>query len=75
MDNSSINVQIDGEVIEEIPVESCGLILSVQKVEGSPQDNYYTTSFEYLNTYYSIVANMDKEEFQKILENILIKNE
>lgn len=75
MDNSSINVQIDGEVIEEIPVESCGLILSAQKVEGSPQDNYYTTSFEYLNTYYSIVANMDKEEFQKILENILIKNE
>lgn len=68
-------MQIDGEVIEEIPVESCGLILSVQKVEGSPQDNYYTTSFEYLNTYYSIVANMDKEEFQKILENILIKNE
>lgn len=75
MDNSSINLQADGDIIEEISVESCGLMLSIQKMEGSPQESYYATSFEYLNTYYLIIANIDETEFQKLLENILIKNE
>lgn len=75
MDNSSINLQADGAIIEEIFVESCGLMLSIQKMEGSPQESYYATSFEYLNTYYLIIANIDETEFQKLLENILIKNE
>lgn len=73
--NSSINMQVDGSVLKEISIESCGITVPVQKVEGSPEENYYVASFEYLNTYYSISSDMEEDEFQKLLENILIKNE
>ena len=73
--DSSINSQKDGETLDEVLVESCGLIVPVQQVEGSPTESYYVTSFEYLNTYYSISSSIEEEEFQKIIENILIKNE
>lgn len=73
--DSSINSQKDGETLDEVLVESCGLTVPVQQVEGSPTESYYVTSFEYLNTYYSISSSIEEEEFQKIIENILIKNE
>lgn len=74
-DDSSINSQKDGETLDEVLVESCGLTVPVQQVEGSSAESYYVTSFEYLNTYYSISSSVEEEQFQKILENILIKNE
>ena len=74
-DDSSINSQNDGENLDEVLVESCGLTVPVQRVEGSLAESYYVTSFEYLNTYYSISSSVEEEQFQKILENILIKNE
>lgn len=74
-DDSSINSQKDGETMDEVLVESCGLTVPVQRVEGSLAESYYVTSFEYLNTYYSISSSVEEEQFQKILENILIKNE
>ena len=73
--DSSINFQKDGETLDEVLMESCGLTVPVQQVEGSPTESYYVTSFEYLNTYYSISSSIEEEEFQKIIENILIKNE
>ena len=73
--DSSINSQKDGETLDEVLMESCGLTVPVQQVEGSPTESYYVTSFEYLNTYYSISSSIEEEEFQKIIENILIKNE
>ena len=74
-DDSSINSQNDGENLDEVLVESCGLTVPVQRLEGSLAESYYVTSFEYLNTYYSISSSVEEEQFQKILENILIKNE
>ena len=74
-DDSSINSQKDGENLDEVLVESCGLTVPVQRVEGSLTESYYVTSFEYLNTYYSISSSVEEEQFQKTLENILIKNE
>lgn len=74
-DDSSINSQKDGENLDEVLVESCGLTVPVQRVEGSLAESYYVTSFEYLNTYYSISSSVEEEQFQKTLENILIKNE
>ena len=71
-DDSSINSQKDGETLDEVLVESCGLTVPVQRVEGSSAESYYVTSFEYLNTYYSISSSVEEEQFQKILENILI---
>ena len=73
--DSSINSQKDGETLDEVLLESCGLTVPVQQVEDSPTESYYVTSFEYLNTYYSISSSIEEEEFQKIIENILIKNE
>lgn len=73
--DSSINLQKDGEIINDVSVESCGLTVEVQQINGSPEESYYATEFEYLNTYYSISSSMAEEEFQKIIENILIKNE
>ena len=74
-DDSSINSQKDGENLDEVLVESCGLTVPVQRVEGSLAESYYVTSFEYLNTYYSISSSVEEEQFQKTLENILIKND
>lgn len=73
--DSSINLQKDGEVINDVSVESCGLTVEVQQINGSPEESYYATEFEYLNTYYSISSSIAEEEFQKVIENILIKNE
>lgn len=73
--DSSINSQKDGEIVNDVSVESCGLIVEVQQINGSPEESYYATEFEYLNTYYSISSSIAEEEFQKIVENILIKNE
>ena len=73
--DSSINLQKDGEIINDVSVESCGLTVEVQQINGSPEESYYATEFEYLNTYYSISSSVAEEEFQKIIENILIKNE
>lgn len=48
-DDSSINSQKDGENLDEVLVESCGLTVPVQRVEGSLAESYYVTSFEYMN--------------------------
>ena len=69
------NFQLDGNVLEEVMVESCGMEVPVYEVAGSEQEYYYTAEFEYLNTYYWISGNIDQESFIKIIENILIKNE
>ena len=73
--NSSIESQYDGTILENILQESLGREVSVYELEGSVQGVYYATSFEYLNTYYEVSSDIEKEEFGKIIENIIIKNE
>ena len=68
-------MQYDGEVVESIAVDSCGVEVELYQIEGSEEGSYFVTDFEYLNTYYAVSAAIEKEEFQKIIENILIKNE
>jgi hypothetical protein len=72
--NSVINNQPDGKNIETILVESCGISISVDIIDDFEGGEFYTTSFEYLNTYYSINGMMLKKDFIKVLENIIIKN-
>lgn len=69
------NFQMDGELLSNIWIESCGTDVPIYIVEGSENGSYCIVDFEYLNTYYSISSDIDNEEFQKIIENILIKNE
>ena len=72
--DSSIDLQYDGEVLETDMLESVGVEMPVYRREGSAQGSYYATVFDYLNTSYSISADVSEEEFKKIIENILIKD-
>ena len=73
-DEASIGNQPDGKVLNTLDIESCGLEVEVLEYQNDEMQNYYTVSFEYLNTYYSFGGMMEKEEFIKILENIAINN-
>ncbi len=73
--NSSIESQYDGVIFDKVLQASLGKEISIYELEGSSQGVYYEASFEYLNTYYEMSSDIEKEEFGKIIENILIKNE
>lgn len=70
---SSINSRVDGEEKESLIIKSCGVDTKVLEYQNSEGENYYSVSFEYLNTYYSFISSMEREDFIKILENIWIK--
>lgn len=72
--DSTIGFQTDNEVVDKVTVESCGLEIPVYEYQDPEKKEYFMASFEYLNTYYFISGMIEKREFQKILENILIKN-
>lgn len=74
VNNATINNQSDGIHSDTVEVISCGLEVKASEYLDENGEIYYTTSFEYLNTYYSVVGVINKEEFIKILENIAIKN-
>ncbi len=71
---SNINKQPDGAKTDTIEIISNGLKVDVLEYRNNEGEVYYTTSFEYLDTYYSFNGMIEKEEFIKILENIAIKN-
>ena len=71
---SSVNFKMDGVLKDTVQVESMPMEIPVYEYEDSKGNMYMQSSFEYLNTYYSISGLMDEEEFKKILENIYIKN-
>lgn len=73
-DNSSINSKVDGIDLEPVHIESCGIETTAVEFQDSQSRTYYAVSFEYLNTYYAITGYIEKDEFIKILENIIIKN-
>ena len=71
---SSIHFKMDGTLKDTVQVEAMSMEIPVYQYEDSKGDIYMQSSFEYLNTYYSIDVMMGQEEFEKILENIWIKN-
>ena len=71
---ASISNRLDGRILDTVPIEANGLEVEVFEYQGEQTETYYTVSFEYLNTYYSINGMMEKDEFIKILENIAINN-
>lgn len=73
-DESSINFKVDGVLKDMVHAEAMSIEVPVYEYEDSQGNVYMQSSFEYLNTYYSIDAMMEQEEFEKILENIWIKN-
>lgn len=73
-DESSINFKMDGALKDMVQAEAMSIEVPVYEYEDSQGNVYMQSSFEYLNTYYSVDAMMEQEEFEKILENIIIKN-
>lgn len=72
--NATISYQTDGEILDTIMIESCGMEIPLYIVDDSSGGEFYNVKFEYLNTYYVINGTMEKDVFSKILENIVIKN-
>ena len=72
--DSSVNWQTDGKKRDTLIVQSYNLEVSVFEYKDSQSDTYYETSFKYLNTYYSISALMDYDEYKRVIENISLKN-
>lgn len=71
---SNVNNQPDGVKSDKIEIVANGLEVDVLEYQDNEGGVYYITSFEYLDTYYSVTGVVEKEEFIKILENIIINN-
>ena len=72
--DTGINNQPDGVNFDTLDLIFYGFKVEILEYQDIEQGVYYTTSFEYLDTYYSITGAIEKEEFIKILENMIIKN-
>ena len=72
--DTGINNQPDGVNFDTLDLIFYGFKVEILEDQDIEQGVYYTTSFEYLDTYYSITGAIEKEEFIKILENMIIKN-
>lgn len=73
-EDASINYQVDGVKLDTVFLMSCGLDVEIFEYKDSYGSTYFVTSFKYLNTYYLINGMMEQEDFEKIVENIVIKN-
>lgn len=74
-DDSTVGTQYDGIVLKTEVLDSEAIEIPIYVIEGSDNGSYYAASFDYLNTYYSVSADVEETEFEKIIENILIKSE
>ena len=71
---SSINFKMDGALKDTAEAEGMFMEIPIYEYSDDYENEYLQTSFEYLNTYYSISGMLDEQEFKKLLENIYIKN-
>lgn len=73
-DESSIHFKMDGDLRDTIQANAMFMDISIYEYSDDYENKYLQSSFEYLNTYYSISGMLDEQEFKKVLENIIIKN-
>lgn len=68
---NSIGVNIEDEVIEEYTLEVEGILIYIQECEisSSKQKRYYA-SFNYKNIKHFLVGSMERDDFEKILNNL-----
>ena len=72
--DTSANFEMDGAEIESVEIVANGLLVSVYEYMDSKGEQYYQSEFEIYNTYYSIMGMIEKNEYNKILENIALNN-
>ena len=73
-DESSIHFKMDGVLRDTVQAEAMSMDIAIYEYSDDTENCYLQSSFEYLNTYYSITGILDEQEFKKVLENIIIKN-
>lgn len=71
---STINSELDGVRKDVIFIESNGMEVPVYEYLDSQNSAYYEVSFEYFNTFYWVTGMIEIDEFERIIENIAIKN-
>lgn len=71
---SSIHFKMDGVIRDTVQAEAMFMDIPIYEYSDDYENKYFQSSFEYLNTYYSISGMLDEQEFKNILENIIIKN-
>ena len=72
--DTSTNFGMDGAEIESVEIVAKGGLVSVYGYMDSKGEQYYQSEFEIYNTYYSIMGMIEKNEYNKILENIALNN-
>lgn len=72
--DSTINLHMDGEILDSVVVETCGIEVPVYKYQTPEKKDYFEASFEYLNAYYAIYGIISFDELEKIMENVAINN-
>ena len=71
---SSIHFKMDGVLRDTVQAEAMSMDIPIYEYSDDYEHRYLQSSFEYLNTYYSISGMLDEQEFKMVLENIIIKN-
>ena len=59
---------------DTVQLEAMSMDIPIYEYSDDYENWYLQSSFEYLNTYYSISGMLNEQEFKKILENIYVKN-
>lgn len=67
---SSLGVAHDGKVVESFSLDIGRCQVAVSEIEG-PGELDYMAEFEYQNCYYTIYGILPREEFTKIIENMV----
>ena len=72
-DDSSLGQIKTDQLIREYEMETGeGIIVSVKEYEKEESDqNRYVAEFEYKDAQYQIMGSIEKEEFEKIVENLI----
>lgn len=66
------NQTFNGEVIGKITINVNGTEVELWESQNNDEKNAYLTQFVYNNIYYAIWGKIDKSEFSKMIENIIL---
>ncbi len=73
-DSSNFRMNSDGILVKKIEQFYLGKELEILEVNKENGEVFYQTQIEYGNAYYYLSSDMEVEEFENVLQGIMIKN-
>lgn len=73
-DSSSTQVQSDGTVVNKIEQFYLGKELEIVEIDKNTEGLFYQTQLEYGNAYYWLASDMDLEDFEDVLQGLILKS-